>query len=99
MNILVVGGDSIEMIRKRSAGGGGQVDHWSGRKARDLARSIPKSTDAVVVILDRISHGMMRKIRAEATRRRLPVYFKKRGRHHTAVLWKDTGTGHESIGE
>lgn len=91
MNILVVGGDSIEMIRKRSAGGGGQVDHWSGRKARDLARSIPKRTDAVVVILDRISHGMMRKIRAEATRRRLPSTSKTRPASYCCIIVEGHG--------
>lgn len=55
MSILVVGGDSVSAITERAyAGGHGCVEHWSGRKTRDLTRSIPKDTEAVV--LDRVNH-------------------------------------------
>lgn len=80
MNILVVGGDSAEVFRQRAARRHGRVEHWGGRKTRDLAKRIPKHTKAVVVVLDRISHALARKIRAEATLRRLPVFFQRRGR-------------------
>ena len=80
MSILVVGGDSAEMLRQRTGGGHGYVQHWSGRKNRDLTKSIPKDTEAVVVVLDRVSHGLARKVRTEATRRGLPVFFQKRAR-------------------
>jgi hypothetical protein len=56
MSILVVGGDSAEMFRQQTGGGHGYVQHWSGRKNRDLTKSIPKDTEAVVVVLDRVSH-------------------------------------------
>lgn len=56
------------------------MEHWSGRKHRDLVRSIPKATEAVVVVLDRVSQALTRKVRSEASRRGLPVYFLKRGR-------------------
>ncbi len=80
MNILIVGGDSVEVFRQRSFGGNSQVEHWTGRKHRDLVRSIPKATDAVIVVLDRVSHTLARRVRGEAARRGLPVYFLKRGR-------------------
>ena len=81
MAILVGGGDSVDAIKERAtAGGHGYVTHWSGRKTRDLAKSIPKDTEAVVVVLDRISHALARKVRTEAARRGVPVFFKKRGR-------------------
>jgi len=80
MSILVVGGDSAEIFRQQTGGGHGYVQHWSGRKNRDLSRSIPKDTEAVVVVLDRVSHGLARKVRTEATRRGLPVFFQKRAR-------------------
>lgn len=93
MAILVVGGDSVDAIKERAtAGGHGYVTHWSGRKTRDLAKSIPKDTEAVVVVLERISHALARKVRTEATRRGLPVFFQKRGRqipdteHHPTEL-------------
>lgn len=76
MAILVVGGDSVNAITERAyAGGHGCVEHWSGRKTRDLVKAIPKKTTAVVVVLDRVNHTLARKVRAEATRRGLPVFF------------------------
>jgi hypothetical protein len=86
MAILVVGGDSVDAITQRAhAGGHGCVEHWSGRKNRDLAKSIPKDTEAVVVVLDLVSHALARKVRTEATRRGLPIFFQKRGRHIRAT--------------
>ena len=81
MSILVVGGDSVDAIMQRArAGGHGCVEHWSGRKTRDMTKSIPKDTEAVVVVLNRVNHTLARKVRTEATRRGLPVFFQKRGR-------------------
>ena len=80
MNILAVGGDSAEVFRQRAARRHGQVKHWSGRKTRDLVKRIPTHTNAVVVVLDRISHALAVKIRAEATLRGLSVFFQRRGR-------------------
>lgn len=80
MAILVVGGDSAEMFRRSAAETQRQVEHWTGRKSRDLVRSIPKATDAVVVVLDRVSHTLVKKVRREAARRGLPVYFRNRCR-------------------
>lgn len=78
MNILVVGGDSVQGFRQWSIGRKSHVEHWTGRKHRDLVRSIPKTTDAVVVVLDRVNHALAKRVRREASRRGLPVYFQKR---------------------
>ncbi len=83
MTILVIGGDSAETFRQHAAGRNRHVEHWSGRKTRDLAKQIPKHTEAVVVVLDRVSHGLARKVRTESTSRGLPVFFQKRG-HQSA---------------
>lgn len=78
MTLLIVGGDSVDAIKQRAtASGHGHVEHWSGRKTRDLTKSIPKDAGAVVVVLDRISHALAQKVLAEASRRGLPVFFKK----------------------
>ena len=77
-NILIVGGDSVGVFRHRNAGDGGSIEHFSGRKRRDLARPIPQHTEAVVVVLDRVSHALARKIRIEDGRRGLPVVYQKR---------------------
>jgi len=88
MNILVVGGDSVETMKSgRSASGARNIEHWSGRKTRDLVREIPKRTDAVIIVLDRISHALVRKVRSAAARRGVPVYYEKRGRHDAIALW------------
>lgn len=80
MTLLIVGGDSVSAIKQRAtADGRGPVEHWSGRKTRDLTKSIPIDTEAVVVVLDRISHLLARKVRTEAARRGLPIFFQKRG--------------------
>lgn len=78
MNLLIVGGDSAEVFRQRAIDRTGRVEHWSGRKHRDLIRAIPKATEAVVVVLDRVSHALAKRVRGEADRRGLPVYFLKR---------------------
>ena len=80
MNLLIVGGDSAKVFRQRTTGTTSLVEHWSGRKRRDLVRTIPTTTEAVVVVLDRVSHALAKRMRGEASRRGLPVYFLKRGR-------------------
>lgn len=80
MSILMVGGDSAETFKQQAGDWHGYVDHWSGRKTRDMAKSIPKDTEAVVVVLDRVSHGLARKVRTEAARRGLPVFFQNQAR-------------------
>ena len=39
MSILVVGGDSAEMFRQQTGCGHQYVEHWSGRKNRDMAKT------------------------------------------------------------
>lgn len=81
MTILVGGGDSTEAITRRApTRDDGYVEHWSRRRTRDLTKPIPKHTEAVVVVLHRISHAPARKVRIEAASRGLPVLFQKRGR-------------------
>lgn len=62
MAILVVGGDSVEIFRRWAAEARIHVEHWTGRKPRDLVRSIPKATDAVVVVLDRVNHALAKRV-------------------------------------
>jgi len=78
VTILVVGGDSAEILRRQAGRAQGQVEHWSGRKTRVLTRPVPKAVDASVVVLDRVSHASVKKVRHEASPRGFPVYFQKR---------------------
>ncbi len=95
MSILVVGGDSVNAITERAyAGGHGCVEHWSGRKTRDLMMSIPKDTEAVVLVVDHVNHTLARKVRTEASRRGLPVFIQKRGRQVRAAADRPLDLGH-----
>jgi hypothetical protein len=80
MTLLVVGGDSAEMFRLGATKRRRHVEHWSGRKSRDMVRSILKNTEVVAVVLDRVSHALVKRVRREASRRGLPVYFRNRRR-------------------
>ncbi|TKB88878.1 MAG: dihydroorotate dehydrogenase [Nitrospira sp.] len=80
MNLLIVGGGLCSGLPTTNGGRASCVEHWSGRKHRDLVRTIPKATEAVVVVLDRVSHALAKRVRGEASRRGLPVYFLKRSR-------------------
>ncbi|BCA53012.1 dihydroorotate dehydrogenase [Nitrospira sp. KM1] len=81
MSILVVGGDSVGTLAQGiAADTRTPINHWSGRKTRDLSRAIPKATDAVILILDRVNHALAKKVRVEAGRLGLPVYYRKRSR-------------------
>lgn len=44
-----------------------------------------KDTEAVVLVLDRVNHTLARKVRTEASRRGLPIFFQKRGRQVRAA--------------
>jgi len=90
MNLLIVGGDSAEVFRQRTTGRTSRVEHWSGRKRRDLVRTIPTTTEAVVVVLDRVSHALAKRVRGEASRRGVPVYFLKRSRQIDAGARPDS---------
>ena len=88
--ILIVGGDSIGIFQQRNARGRRSIAHFSGRKRRDLTRPIPRHTEAVVVVLDRVSHALARKIRIEAGRRGLPVVYQTRA-HVSEACGKSAG--------
>lgn len=85
VTILVVGGDSAEVFRRRAGKAQGQIEHWSGRKTRDLARPIPKAIDIIVVVLDRVSHALVKRVRLEASRRDIPIHFQRRSGRKEAV--------------
>lgn len=80
MAILVVGGDSVDAIKQRACTRGHRyVEHWSGRKTRDLAKSIPKDTEAVVVVLNLVSHALARRSGPKRPAAAFPSSFKNAG--------------------
>ncbi len=79
MTALIVGGDYIKPIEKIITDRGvPKVRHWTGRKAGDLKRTVPKDTQFVVLLLDYLNHGLAKKVRGDADRLGLPVIYCRR---------------------
>jgi hypothetical protein len=79
MTALIVGGDYIKPIEKLiSERGVRKVEHWTGRKAGDLKKTVPKDTRFVVLLLDYLNHGLAKKVRGDADRLGLPIIYCRR---------------------
>ena len=79
MTALIVGGDHIESLRKAIAARGVErVEHWNGRKPRDLRKTLPKSTELVIVLYDSLSHRMLKKVNADISDSGIPVIHCRR---------------------
>ncbi len=79
MTTLIVGGDYIKPLEKIIADRGlSRIEHWTGRKAGDLKKSVPKGTRLVVLLYDYLNHGLAKKVRNDADRLGLPVIYCRR---------------------
>jgi hypothetical protein len=79
MTALIVGGDYIESIRKEmSARGVERIEHWNGRKPRDLRKTLPKGTELIVILYDYLSHRMLKKVNADAADSGIPIIHCRR---------------------
>ncbi len=79
MTALIVGGDHIESLRKAiSERGVERIEHWNGRKPGDLRRSVPKSTELIVILYDSLSHKMLKKVNADTSGSGIPVIHCRR---------------------
>lgn len=73
---LIVGGDTVEPMRRRLAAQGYQeVDHWKGRKSGDCRRAFPRHVDLVVIMLAYVNHNLVRRVRQQAARHDWPVEY------------------------
>jgi len=79
MTALIVGGDHIESIRKAISDRGlERIEHWNGRKPGDLRKTLPKSTELVIVLYDSLSHNMLKKVNADTSGSGIPVIHCRR---------------------
>ncbi|HQR57798.1 MAG TPA: DUF2325 domain-containing protein [Azonexus sp.] len=79
MAALIVGGDRVGPYKEVLAQQGFlPVRHWSGRNQSEAHRPIPLDTRVVVVMVDQVSHGLVRKIRRVADAMSVPVVFSRR---------------------
>ncbi len=78
MTVLLVGADRLGNIPHELKNHGcTEIIHWTGRKER--TRPIPERVEMVLVIHDFVNHGLMDSVKTQARRRRLPIFFAKRG--------------------
>jgi hypothetical protein len=78
MTVLIVGGDRISSITKYLAQNGyDEINHWDARRNGDTHRFIPQNTRLVVILINYLNHGMVKKIKRDAEQLGLPVLFSK----------------------
>ena len=78
MTLLVVGVDRLgNMPAALREYGVGHIIHWSGRKDRN--RAIPQNVHMILIVYDFVNHGLMENVKSQAKRRRLPIFFVRRG--------------------
>jgi hypothetical protein len=76
MKALIVGGDSIEPVRRKLQAQGYQnIDHWEGRKTGDCRRAFPRNLDLVVIMLSYVNHNLCKRVRMEADRHDWPIMY------------------------
>ncbi|BEV71222.1 hypothetical protein THUN1379_07040 [Paludibacterium sp. THUN1379] len=76
MKALIVGGDTVETVRRQLAARGyDQVEHWQGRKTGDCRRSFPRQVDLIVIMLGYVNHNLCKRVRQEAQRQDWPLEF------------------------
>jgi hypothetical protein len=78
VTLLVVGGDRLgNMPLALRKYGVRHIIHWAGRKAR--SRAVPSHVQVILIVYDFVNHGLMEDVKAQAKRRRLPIFYVRRG--------------------
>ena len=90
MQAVIVGADRIqgirnEILRVADRLGIEDIDHWTGRKASENRRLLPRRTGLVVFMCDRANHMLMRNVRRQAEHLGIPMVFCR----HSATELRD----------
>lgn len=79
MAALIIGGDRVASYKDWLVERGYfPVRHWNGRKKSECHRQIPLDTRLVIVLVDQVNHGLVRKMRRAADQMAVPVVFSRR---------------------
>lgn len=79
MSALIIGGDRVASYRDwLSDRGYFPVRHWNGRKNSECHRQIPLDTRLVIVLVDQVNHGLVKKMKRTADEMDVPVVFSRR---------------------
>lgn len=79
-SVLVIGADEITAIKAVLKNlGAKQIEHWDARDENRInRRPIPAGTDCVVMLTSFLNHNTMKKIKAQAKKREIPLVCAKR---------------------
>jgi len=78
MNILIVGGDNIEVINCNLCKNGYCVaKHITGRKNKHKCFEFPKNIDLILVLTDYVSHGVSNHVKKESKRLGIKTVYSK----------------------
>lgn len=79
-SVLVIGADEITPIKAVLKNlGAKQIEHWDARDENRInRRPIPADTDCVVMLTSFLNHNTMKKIKAQAKKREIPLVCAKR---------------------
>ncbi|HYD33664.1 MAG TPA: hypothetical protein VEA39_03755, partial [Methylophilaceae bacterium] len=56
-----------------------RISHWTGRKAGDSNKVIPRDTRLIVLITDWVSHSFTEKVKRDASRRGIRIVYTLHG--------------------
>lgn len=80
MSVLVLGGDDITSVKAVLYNFGfDDIVHWDGRRESVNDKSIPQKAECLVMLTNFLNHNTMKKFKAEAKKRGLPIVCAKRG--------------------
>jgi hypothetical protein len=80
MSILIIGGDKISKISELLLElGATSTEHWDSRKNSTSHKSIPKNTDAIIMLTDYLKHNSMHHFKKCAKKQNIPCICTRRG--------------------
>ena len=78
-NLVIVGADHLGHIEKNlNQMGFKNILHIKGRKESESRFQLPQEADAVLVLLDFVSHNLAKATKDKARKQSLPICFAKR---------------------
>jgi hypothetical protein len=78
-SLLIIGADHLGTIEDKLAGlGFNHISHITGRKSKEVKKSIPENIDLILVLTDYVNHNLSKVIKQQARELSLPIFFAKR---------------------
>ena len=74
MNVLIVGGNQVESLKRQVvAQGYTEVEHWHGRKQGFVKLTFSNPTRLIVMVCDYVNHSLAISLKNQANRKGKPL--------------------------